>query len=144
MTTEKTHKGIKGPYVIAGFFAAVGAMALLAFHPPREKDEIRKTVVVPQLTPSQAQGQVAFNRACSDCHGENARGSAKGPSLIHSVYWPEFHADGAFRVAIKKGVRAHHWGFGDMPAQADKVSDTEVEDIIAFVRALQRANPKEE
>lgn len=146
MTTEQTsgetRRGIKGPWVVGGFFAAVAVMAWIAFHPPMQKDTTR-LVAVPDLTPRAANGQAVFNRVCADCHGQNASGGTKGPSLVHAVYWPAHHADGAFRLAVERGVRAHHWGFGDMPAQKDKVSAPEIEDIIVFVRALQKANPKE-
>jgi hypothetical protein len=36
-------------------------------------------------------------------------------------------------------VRAHHWRFGNMPP-VDGVNRAEVEKIVAYVRALQRAN----
>ena len=44
----------------------------------------------------------------------------------------------AFEVAIRDGVRAHHWDFGDMPP-IEGLSGTEVDDIIAYVRAVQDA-----
>lgn len=131
--------GIKGPWVIAGFFAAVAVMGYIAFNPPMQKDT-HHAVVVPELTDTAQRGQTTFNKVCAECHGRNASGGTRGPSLMHAVYWPRHHADGAFRLAVKRGVRAHHWGFGDMPAQADKVTEADVEDIIVFVREMQRAN----
>ena len=41
--------------------------------------------------------------------------------------------------AVAVGVRQHHWSFGNMPAVKD-VSSDQVGKIIAFVRAVQRAN----
>lgn len=55
------------------------------------------------------------------------------------IYEPGHHADGAFFLAAARGVRQHHWSFGDMPAVPD-VTPQEVAAIIAYVRALQRAN----
>jgi hypothetical protein len=48
-------------------------------------------------------------------------------------------ADVAFVLAVRRGVRAHHWGFGDMPPQPD-ASTGEVEAITRCIRELQRAN----
>jgi len=58
---------------------------------------------------------------------------------VHSVYRPAHHADVAFALAVRQGVRAHHWRFGDMPPQADATSD-EVEAITRYIRELQRGN----
>lgn len=129
----------QGPWIVLGLLAAAVVAAVIAFNPPMQKDTGR-TVVVPTLTPAAAKGQTAFNGVCADCHGQNAQGGPGGPSLVHTVYWPRHHADGAFRLAVRRGVRAHHWGFGNMPPQDDKVTEAEVEDIIVFIRELQRAN----
>jgi len=42
-------------------------------------------------------------------------------------------------LAVKNGVRQHHWPFGSMPP-IPGVSKAEVSQIIAYVRTLQRAN----
>jgi hypothetical protein len=39
-------------------------------------------------------------------------------------------------LAVKQGVRAHHWLFGNMPAMPH-VAEDEVMQIIAYVRWLQ-------
>ena len=96
-------------------------------------------VSVPALSDVEKQGEAAFNRFCRTCHGANAGGSPQGPPLVHKVYAPGLHADGAFRLARSRGVSAHHWRFGDMPP-VEAVSDAQLETIIAYVRALQRAN----
>jgi hypothetical protein len=80
-----------------------------------------------------------FDRACARCHGENASGSPAGPSLVHRAYQPAHHADVAFELAVRRGVRAHHWRFGDMPPQP-AVTASEVVQITRYVRELQRAN----
>lgn len=45
----------------------------------------------------------------------------------------------SFQLAMIQGVRAHHWSFGDMPAVIG-LAPADVEPIIAYVRAVQRAN----
>ena len=45
----------------------------------------------------------------------------------------------AFQMAVANGVRAHHWRFGNMPA-VEGVTQSDVDKIVAYVRALQREN----
>ena len=82
-------------------------------------------------------GRSAFDAVCAACHGEAALGTALGPPLVHIVYEPGHHSDAAFVLAVARGVRAHHWRFGDMPPQPG-LPDDEVQRIIAYVRWLQR------
>lgn len=97
-------------------------------------------VVVPDLSAEAGRGRDLFDQSCAGCHGENAAGrDGIAPPLVHVVYEPGHHADGAFFLAAARGVRQHHWSFGDMPAVPD-VTPQEVAAIIAYVRALQRAN----
>ena len=96
-------------------------------------------VKVPNLSAEAKVGEVAFDDNCAACHGQNARGSDSGPPLIHTIYNPGHHADGAFFLAAKTGVRQHHWKFGNMPSQPD-VADADIKSILAYVRELQRAN----
>ncbi|WP_417768526.1 c-type cytochrome [Stappia sp.] len=97
-------------------------------------------VVVPELSGDEARGRDLFGASCASCHGENAAGRAAiAPPLVHLVYEPGHHADGAFVLAAARGVRQHHWTFGDMPA-VPGVSPQDVAAITAYVRALQRAN----
>ena len=82
------------------------------------------------------QGAEVYAAKCRECHGPGARGTDKGPPLVHGYYVPSHHADLAFYRAVKQGVPQHHWEFGDMPAQPD-VAPERVGDIIAYVRGLQ-------
>lgn len=82
-------------------------------------------------------GEAVFNEKCARCHGVNATGTAAGPPLVHRIYHPNHHADLSFRWAVERGVRAHHWGFGDMP-KVEGVAPQDVELIIRYVRKLQK------
>jgi mono/diheme cytochrome c family protein len=82
-------------------------------------------------------GEALYRTSCSACHGEAALGSPIGPPLVHPVYRPNHHADIAFVFAAERGVRAHHWGFGDMPP-VPEVSREHVMQIVQYVRWLQR------
>ena len=96
-------------------------------------------LMLPDLSPEQQTSRALFDANCTECHGQNALGSVRGPSLLHRIYEPSHHSDLAFLLAVRKGVRAHHWKYGNMPA-IDGISDNEVVQITAYVRALQRAN----
>lgn len=97
-------------------------------------------VQVPELGPLEKQGESAFNLTCAACHGVNAVGiEGRGPPLVHRIYEPNHHADAAFVLAVRNGVRSHHWRFGDMPP-VDGVTPEQLDAIIAYIRTLQRAN----
>lgn len=83
-------------------------------------------------------GETLFNAHCARCHGEHAVGTDSGPALIHAVYRPSHHSDAAFALAVRIGVAAHHWRFGDMPPQP-QVPDSQVAPIRDYVRWLQRS-----
>jgi len=126
-----------------GLMAFVVVGAVLAFSAVKFLDSdggattIR--VVVPELTPQAIAGQAAFDSNCAKCHGKNAGGTTSGPPLVHDFYNPGHHADGAFYSAVRRGVRQHHWVYGDMPAQP-QVTEAQLAEIVTFIRELQKAN----
>lgn len=102
-------------------------------------DGEKLTVKVPALSVTAVEGKQLFDKNCAACHGKNAAGSDQGPTFIHLVYEPSHHGDQSFVLAALRGVRAHHWQFGDMPKQP-QVNQTQVLKIVHYVRELQRAN----
>jgi len=97
-------------------------------------------VKVPDLAGLATEGARAFDALCASCHGENAAGrEGVGPPLVHVIYETGHHADGAFLLAATRGVRQHHWTFGDMPP-VPEATPQDIVAIIAYVRTLQRAN----
>ena len=131
--------GIRGKWILLGLLVVAGGLGWVSFHPPTMSNWYAD-VTVPALSADGQKGRDVFNRVCAECHGIDASGGDKGPTLIHVVYRPGHHADGAFHIAALRGVRQHHWHFGAMPAQKDKVSKADVDTILAFVRETQRAN----
>jgi mono/diheme cytochrome c family protein len=95
--------------------------------------------VEPELTPILNLGKMNYEVNCASCHGKTARGTDKGPTFISKIYHPGHHGDGAFYLATRNGVRAHHWPFGNMP-RIPQVSDQQIKLIINYVRAIQKAN----
>jgi mono/diheme cytochrome c family protein len=92
-----------------------------------------------QLSAVAQNGKILFTANCAQCHGPNGGGTDQGPPLVHDIYNPGHHADYAFVLAARTGVRAHHWRFGNMPPQP-QVSELEVKAIVRYVRELQQAN----
>jgi mono/diheme cytochrome c family protein len=84
-----------------------------------------------------APGEALFNTHCAICHGASAVGTVQGPSFLSRIYVSSHHSDASFYLAVKQGVRAHHWLFGDMPA-LPHVTDEEVAQITSYVRWLQQ------
>jgi len=97
-------------------------------------------VTVPPLEGAAADGETVFNKNCANCHGANAAGQdGIAPPLLHKIYEPSHHADGSFVLAVRQGVRAHHWPYGNMPP-IEGLTGEDVGRIVAYVRTLQRAN----
>lgn len=84
-------------------------------------------------------GKKLFAANCTQCHGENAMGTNQGPPLVHAIYEPGHHGNASFVIAVARGVRAHHWDFGNMPA-VEGLSIDEINQVICYVRELQLAN----
>lgn len=107
---------------------------------PAAETQAIVTDVEPLSMMEQSKGRLLFENNCAQCHGKLADGLADlGPPLIHPYYRPDHHADVAFFRAAEQGVRAHHWPFGNMPAQP-QVSRDDMTNIIAYLRRLQIKN----
>lgn len=96
-------------------------------------------VMVPKLSPDATMGEAVFVAKCAACHGKNAVGTDKGPSLVNQIYSPSHHSDFSFVRAVSLGVPQHHWLFGAMPPQPE-LGRQEIDRIIVYVRELQKAN----
>lgn len=128
------------PWFIAAAVVAVAAVAtaiLVAGGDDGDSAGGPSAAAAPPVDQASEQGREPFETTCAVCHGRDLKGSSAGPPFLDRIYEPGHHPDESFRRAVKQGVRAHHWSFGDMPAQPN-VSDDEINRIIAFVRAQQR------
>lgn len=106
---------------------------------PVPVDEIQVVLrgIAATSPPEVAQGKALFEQNCAVCHGPAGDGTTQGPPLVHIIYEPNHHADAAFVLAARNGVRAHHWRFGDMAPLPD-VTDQMVLEIVGYIRWLQR------
>lgn len=135
----------KTSILIVGIIAAVAGVGVIYDMKSTNQSVARSgpplaTVKVPDLSDKEKDGEFAFNTYCAACHGKDAAGQdGVAPSFVHPIYEPGHHGDEAFFLAARKGVRAHHWQFGDMPP-VEGVSEPELAGIVSYVRALQRAN----
>lgn len=84
-------------------------------------------------------GMQKFQKFCSSCHGKWGNGTNQGPPLMHGFYKPSHHGDPAFYRAPLKGVRAHHWRFGNMPP-VPGIMRKDIDTLLPFIRWLQREN----
>ena len=59
-------------------------------------------------------GATLFTTHCAGCHGVAASGTDKGPPLVHRIYEPGHHPDGAFLRAAT--FTLGRWNGGDAGA----------------------------
>ena len=91
------------------------------------------------LSAQAATGKTYYNAVCASCHGANAAGQDRvAPPLIHRLYVSSHHGDAAFVTAVRNGARQHHWPFGNMPPLERRLTDSELNAIIIYIRELQR------
>jgi mono/diheme cytochrome c family protein len=84
-----------------------------------------------------ARGAGLYRANCAACHGDDLRGGSRGPSLREDAYLEDQLSDVEMASAIRNGVEERLWDFGPMPA-AGGLSDAQVREIVAYVRAEQR------
>lgn len=128
--------------ILTATFLVIGAL-VWRYYPQSAKPGEGAPIVevkVPNLDGPTLEGKKEFDENCAQCHGVNAAGQeGVAPPLIHMIYEPNHHGDQSFYLAAKRGVRAHHWPFGNMPP-VEGISDSEIARIVNYVRTLQRAN----
>jgi cytochrome c len=123
-----------------GGIAALGGIGLLWFiggHSHQHDSTAVALSTGKPVPPEFMTGEALFHTHCAICHGASASGTERGPAFLSKVYVPSHHSDASFYLAVKQGVRAHHWNFGNMPA-LPHVTEAEVTQIIAYVRWLQQ------
>jgi mono/diheme cytochrome c family protein len=87
-------------------------------------------LVIPPAGTQAHKGYMLFMMNCAHCHGNDARGD-EGPDLHGTT-----KSDARISSLIKNGIK------GEMPKFGEKLTDTDVQAIIAFVRSLDREHNK--
>jgi mono/diheme cytochrome c family protein len=83
-----------------------------------------ESLVIPPAGTRERQGHDLFMMNCAHCHGNDARGD-EGPDL-HGLT----KSDARISSLIKNGIK------GEMPKFGAKLTDTDVQALIAFLRSL--------
>jgi mono/diheme cytochrome c family protein len=91
-------------------------------------------------TTTLGRGEAIYGANCAQCHGDDLGGTDRGPSLLQPIYGTDQLSDAEVADAIRNGVDEELWEFGPMPANG-AITDTQIEAIIAFVRAEQTGDP---
>ncbi|WP_157046737.1 c-type cytochrome [Roseovarius sp. 217] len=126
--------------LVAGWAVFIREPAQIATAPEEIGEALVAVTLPANFTDTEQIGAQAFEAKCAACHGVNAAGrDGMGPPLVHVIYEPNHHGDQAFHLAVMNGVRSHHWPFRNMPA-VEGLTTSDVDAIVAYVRALQRAN----
>ena len=82
-------------------------------------------------------GKKLYDQNCASCHGVSLKGTNQGPPFLHRVYHPNHHRDSVFHTAVQRGVRQHHWKFGNMQP-VKRVRRDMVASIVQYVRFMQK------
>ena len=121
---------IQSKGMILGGISSVAALALAVAAgevfrlAPRPSSAGSNALVIARPGTLEQKGYALFMLNCAHCHGADARGD-EGPDL-HDVT----KSDARIALLIKNGKE------GEMPKFASKLSDTDVQGLIAFVRSL--------
>jgi mono/diheme cytochrome c family protein len=119
------------------FLPLVALLTACGSDAPLSESDFEAAVRAAPIPAEHAAGEAVFQANCATCHGQRALGTDRGPPLVHIIYEPSHHGDIAFVLAAERGVRAHHWNFGDMPP-VPSITREEVMQVTAYVRYLQR------
>jgi mono/diheme cytochrome c family protein len=93
-------------------------------------------------------GQALFQRYCATCHGGRAQGDPNWRHRQADGTWPPpplngsghawHHAPDKLRAMIRDGIQPGEDGgpVGDMPAWGDRLSDEDIDAVIAWFQSL--------
>lgn len=103
-------------------FSQVGVLILLAF----------ATVLLCNSTVQAQDAAATYKSKCAACHGADGKGSPMGQKLgVHDFSSADVQkeTDAQLTDIITKGK-------GKMPSYEGKLKDTEVKDLVAYIRGL--------
>ena len=78
-------------------------------------------------------GQAQFNKVCANCHGPDAMGGNRAPSMIQERFTISKYSNENISQIITNGSNS-----GAMPSLKNRVSEKEIEEIIKYIRYLQK------
>ena len=127
-----------------GALVAVGIFVVAVLQDQQARDSERVAVAPGgpgglALSAAAVAGRKVFNARCAFCHGRGARGGSQGPPLVHDAYAASRFGDDAIVAAVRKGVVAKRWQFGNMPV-IDAITDGDLSAVIRYIREIQIAH----
>jgi len=114
--------------VLSAFFLSLFATTPLALHQPTSAQNTSDAASL-------------FEKNCAKCHGKDGRaktlrGRSVGARNLTDAKWQAKETDAEILAAIKKGP-------GAMPSFEKKLSQAELESLVAYVRSLKREKQEE-
>jgi mono/diheme cytochrome c family protein len=83
-----------------------------------------------------ATGQTLYTQNCSRCHGADGQGTRRAPALNIQSFFEKVTSDQALVQIVSSGVPGTA-----MPAWGDRLSASEIEAIVAYVRSWEATAP---
>ncbi|MGH9522031.1 MAG: c-type cytochrome [Terriglobales bacterium] len=90
-------------------------------------------LAMPCLTYAADTGPELFKSKCAMCHGPNGEGKGKIPALGSANVQKMSDAD--LKKTIENGTKTAN---GMMPKYGDKLSSTQIDDLVKYVRSLKK------
>lgn len=90
-------------------------------------------LAMPCLSYAGDTGPEIFKSKCAMCHGPNGEGKGKVPALGSEAV--EKKSDAELKKTIENGTKTAN---GMMPKYGDKLSSTQIDDLVKYVRSLKK------
>ena len=115
---------------------AAGLAGLLAFSLSLGCDiERRKSDAELGLNPQQATGRKTYDSECARCHEPYSTRGKKGPGL-KGVFQNKYLAISGLPANDERVTDIIRLGRKDMPGYSQKLSDKEIQDLLAYLHTL--------
>ena len=122
--------------ILAGLIYATSLAGAAAQVPKGGNPEAAKLTNPVEKTPeSIAAGRKVYQRLCSRCHGSEGKGDGNAagavpPSDLTDATWDHGASDGEIFTTIHDGTSA------DMEGYAQRISDTDIWNVVNYIRTL--------
>jgi mono/diheme cytochrome c family protein len=120
-------RAVKGSMVWLGLSIGLAASMLARDAKAADTNQLGQETKGATTSPAD-RGRHLFTHNCAHCHGDDARGD-EGPSLYDLA-----KSDKRLTKLITEGIK------GEMPKFGEKFSESDVRDLISFLRTLKAAN----
>jgi len=85
------------------------------------------------LSASEQRGKAFYSFNCYECHGENQLGLIKTPPKLHGIFFHPYLPDGTTPATDETVRQIIIYGKRTMPAFNGRLSNDQVDDIIAYL-----------